>query len=341
MRGTVSFVGAGPGAVDLLTLRGAQRIADADLVLYTPGATDAAWLREHTAAELLDCSRLSPEEIAEHYRRVASRRGKAVRLVSGDPAMAPRLREQLDLCARLGLDVEVVPGVSPVSAAAPVPLLEAGSVESLAVTTIETDFSAVRDLAAAGRALAVRAPAARTADLVEALRSAGIADDTPAVVADKPSRPDETLVRTTVGELVAEVKKHNLWRSALFLVGESLRTTGKAKQPGEESAPRWTARSWRRPTDEPRKTWAERRAEAGTTTVTTTGTTSGTAAVTTAGTAGAPGAEAVREVEDDPRVPVTVGAPGSAEETPATPKPVRPPGKRSPRSAAKRAAKKA
>ncbi|WP_378249181.1 cobalt-precorrin-4/precorrin-4 C(11)-methyltransferase [Actinokineospora guangxiensis] len=318
-------MGAGPGAVDLLTLRGAQRIADADLVLYAPGATDAAWLREHTAAELVDCSRLSPEEIAEHYRRLASRRGKAVRLVSGDPALSPRLREQLDLCTRLGLDVEVVPGVSPVSAAAPVPLLEAGAVESLAVTTVETDFTAVRDLAAAGRALAVRAPAARTADLVEALRGAGIADDTPAVVADKPSRPDETLVRTTVGELVAEVKKHNLWRSALFLVGESLRTTGKAKPTGEESAPRWTARSWRRPTDEPRKTWAERRAEAG----------------TTAAAAQAPAAAAAREPEDEPRVPVAVGAPDSAEQAPATPKPVRSPGKRSPRSAAKRAAKKA
>lgn len=262
MRGTVSFVGAGPGAADLLTLRGAKRIADADLVLYVSGTTDPQWLREHTEAELVDCARLAPEEIAEHYRTLASRRGRAVRLVGGDPALAPRLREQLDLCARLGLDVEVVPGVSPISAAAPTPLLEAGSVEALAVTTVDTDFSAVRALAATDRTLAVRAPAARTADLVEALRAAGIPDDAPAVVADKVSRPDETIVRTTVGELVAEVKKHNLWRTALFLIGDTLRTGGKPKQPGEDPAPRWAARSWRRAADEPRKSWAERRAEA-------------------------------------------------------------------------------
>ncbi|GGS39336.1 SAM-dependent methyltransferase [Actinokineospora fastidiosa] len=261
MRGTVSFVGAGPGAADLLTLRGAKRIADADLVLYASGVTDPTWLREHTGpdAELIDCARLGPDEIAEHYRRLASRRGAAVRLVSGDPALSPRLREQLDLCARLGLDVEVVPGVSPISATGTA-LLEAGAIDSVSITTVETDFASIRALAAVDRTLAVRAPAARTADLVEALSAAGVPDDTPAVVADKVSRPDETIIHTTVADLVAEVKKHNLWRTTLFLVGDALRTTGKPRT--DDPAPRWTARSWRRPTDEPRKTWAERRAEA-------------------------------------------------------------------------------
>ncbi|UVS81077.1 cobalt-precorrin-4/precorrin-4 C(11)-methyltransferase [Actinokineospora sp. UTMC 2448] len=261
MRGTVSFVGAGPGAADLLTLRGAKRIADADLVLYASGVTDPTWLREHTGpdAELIDCARLGPDEIAEHYRRLASRRGTAVRLVSGDPALSPRLREQLDLCARLGLDVEVVPGVSPISATGTA-LLEAGAIDSVSITTVETDFAPIRALAAVDRTLAVRAPAARTADLVEALSAAGVPDDTPAVVADKVSRPDETIIHTTVADLVAEVKKHNLWRTTLFLIGDTLRTTGKPRT--DDPAPRWTARSWRRPTDEPRKTWAERRAEA-------------------------------------------------------------------------------
>ncbi|MFC7616895.1 SAM-dependent methyltransferase [Actinokineospora soli] len=82
-------MGAGPGAADLLTLRGAKRIADADLVLYASGAVDPVWLREHTGAELVDCARLSPDEIAEHYRRLAAKRGAAVRLVGGDPALAP------------------------------------------------------------------------------------------------------------------------------------------------------------------------------------------------------------------------------------------------------------
>ncbi|MGW5049972.1 SAM-dependent methyltransferase [Actinokineospora sp. NPDC004072] len=257
-------MGAGPGAVDLLTLRGAKRIAEADLVLYASGTTDPLWLREHTRAdaELIDCARLGPDEIAEHYRRLASRRGTAVRVVNGDPALSPRLREQLDLCTRLGLDVEVVPGVSPISAAAGTPLVEAGAVDSLSITVVDTDFTELRALAAPDRTLAVRAPAARTADLVEALRAAGVADTTPAIVADKISRPDETTVHTTVGDLVAEVKKHNLWRTTLFLIGDTLRPTGKPRPTPDDPTPRWTARSWRRPTDEPRKTWSERRAEA-------------------------------------------------------------------------------
>ncbi|MFC7616894.1 SAM-dependent methyltransferase [Actinokineospora soli] len=212
-----------------------------------------------------------------------------------------------------------MPGVSPVSAAAPTPLLEAGAVDSVAVTTVESDFAEVRALAAANRTLAVRAPAARTADLVEALRAAGIPDDAPAVVADKVSRPDETVVRTTVGALVAEVKKHNLWRTTLFLIGDTLRTGGKPKAAADEPAPRWTARSWRRPTDEPRKSWAERRAEAA-----------------------APEPEPAPEPQPDAqpeqpveRVPVPVGADAAPK-----PKPARTQPKRPARTAAKRTTKK-
>lgn len=255
MRGAVSFVGAGPGAADLITLRGAERIAAADLVLYGAGVVDLVWLRERARAdaELVDCSRLGHDEVVELYRRLASRRGRGARLFPGDPALSPELREHRELCVKVGLDVEVVPGVSAVSAAATATgtgLTEHGGAESVVVTTVEADFGRVRDLAATDRTLVVRAPAARAAELVETLVEAGFAEDVPVTVAYKVSRPDETLLRTTVGELAAEVKRHNLWRTALFLIGDALREgrprPGYTPRPdGELATHRWAARSWR------------------------------------------------------------------------------------------------
>ncbi|RLK55573.1 SAM-dependent methyltransferase [Actinokineospora cianjurensis] len=251
MRGAVSFVGAGPGAADLITLRGAARIAEADLVLYTPSAVDPLWLREHTKpdADLVDHARLAADELAELYRRLASRHHRAVRLVAGDPAHCPDLREQRELCARLGLDTEVVAGVSPVSAAAAATgnaLVETAGADTVVVT--EADFERVREVAADSRTLVVHAPAARAAELVEALLGAGLDPEVPVVVAHKVSWVDETLLRTTIGELVADVKGANLWRNAVFLVGDALRQAkpraGYAPREAE-TGKRWTSRSWR------------------------------------------------------------------------------------------------
>ncbi|MGQ0841839.1 cobalt-precorrin-4/precorrin-4 C(11)-methyltransferase [Actinokineospora sp.] len=267
MRGAVCFVGAGPGAGDLITLRGASRIGGADLVLYAPSVADVAWLREHVRsdAELVDFARLSADELLELYRKLAASQRQAVRLVPGDPALCADLREQRELCAKLGLDVEVVPGVSPVSAAAAATgnaLIETGGAASVVFTGAESDFDRVRDLVAADRTVAVQAPAARAAELAEALAAAGMAEDVPVTVAYKVSWPDETLVRTTVGELAVAVKRHNLWRHALFLVGDALREAkprpGYLPSPadGHVPAPRWVRRSTRSGPG-----WAARKAE--------------------------------------------------------------------------------
>ncbi|GLZ41436.1 cobalt-precorrin-4/precorrin-4 C(11)-methyltransferase [Actinokineospora sp. NBRC 105648] len=262
MRGAVSFVGAGPGAADLLTLRGASRIAQADLVLYTPSVVDAAWLREHTKpdAELVDHARLGADELVELLRRLASRHHRAVRLVAGDPALSADLREQRETCVKLGLDVEVVPGVSPVSAAVAATgtgAVETGGADTLVVT--EADFDRVRELAADGRTIAVQAPAARAAELVEALTAAGLDPEMPVVVAYKVSWPDETLLHTTLAELVAEVKRANLWRHVHFLIGDALRQAkpraGYAPRETEVGQ-RWTSRSWRSSRTE--GSWAKR-----------------------------------------------------------------------------------
>jgi precorrin-4/cobalt-precorrin-4 C11-methyltransferase len=227
-RGTVAFVGAGPGADDLLTVRGARRIAGADLVLWPSGAVTPELVREHARAdaELVDCARLPQEQQLRLYRGAAAQRLAVVRLVPGDAAMWSGLQPQYDACRRLGLLVEIVPGVSTLSA-----VLAAGGRELTEPSVLVTQLDGVAAAAQAGGTVAVTAPAARAEALVAALRAAGRDEDTPVVVGFRPGRPDELVLTTTLGELEHTVKRHRLWLPALFLVGRALaprRHTGLA-----------------------------------------------------------------------------------------------------------------
>ena len=226
MTGRVSFVGAGPGAADLITVRGAKRIAEADVVLWAPSVIEVECVREHARAdaELVDFSRVGDAEVVEVYRRASAGRLKVVRLHAGDPSLWSGLRDQQDACRRLGLETDVVPGVSQVSAAAAAvgrELTTSDVAQSLLLVGPDT-AEQVAEFAAHGTTMAISASGSRAALLVERLRAGGYADDTPVVVAHKVSLPDETVARTTVGELEACVKEHKLYRTTLFLVGQVL-----------------------------------------------------------------------------------------------------------------------
>ncbi|MEV6243686.1 SAM-dependent methyltransferase [Lentzea sp. NPDC051838] len=224
--GRVSFVGAGPGAADLITLRGARRIAEADVVIWAPTAVDAECVREHARAEaeLVDFSRVTQEEITDLYRRAAASRQTVVRLHAGDAATGGGVQEQHDLCVRLGLEVDVVPGVSVVAAAAArigreITLTEASSTVLISPESSEL----VAEFAGLQTTMAATVSGARTGQFVEKLLQGGYSESTPVVVAYKVSQADELVVHTTVGELESVVKKHKLYRPTLFLVGAAVK----------------------------------------------------------------------------------------------------------------------
>lgn len=223
--GSVAFVGAGPGAPDLLTVRGARRIAGADVVLWPSGAMDVAAMREHAAAgaELVDCARLPLEELLRVYRRAATHKLAVARVIAGDAALWSGLRQEHDACRRLGLLIEIVPGVSALAA-----VLAAGGRELTEPSVLVTRLDGTPAAASDAGMLAVMASAARADALVERLRAAGRDEDTPVVVGYKTGRPDELLLTTTLGELEATVKLHRLWSPAVFLVGQAL-SDGRAR----------------------------------------------------------------------------------------------------------------
>jgi len=117
--GKVTFVGAGPGAADLLTFRAARAIAEADVVIWAASLVQAEVL-EHAreGAEILDSATMSLEDVVAVYERARAEGLKVARIHSGDPALWGGTQEQVDRCAEIGIATEIVPGVSSFSAVA-------------------------------------------------------------------------------------------------------------------------------------------------------------------------------------------------------------------------------
>jgi precorrin-4 C11-methyltransferase len=235
--GRVSFIGAGPGAADLITVRGAKRIAEADIVVWAASLVDPQCVREHARpdAELVDSSLITHDDVLEVYRRAHRDGLKVARVHSGDPALWGAVQEQYDGAKKLGLDVEIVPGVSAFSAAAAIAgreLTVPEVAQSVILTRLEGGKTPmpqgehIREFAKHGTTMAIFLSAARSSQLVEELRAGGYPDDTPVIVAYKATWPDELILHTTIGELADTVKQHKLWRHTLFLVGKSLRAGG-------------------------------------------------------------------------------------------------------------------
>lgn len=237
MTGSVAFVGAGPGAADLITFRGARRIADADIVIWAASLVDAECVHgtASAAAEIVDSSRITHEDVLAIYRRAAAEDLRVARVHSGDPALWGAVQEQYDACVQMGLDVEIVPGVSALSAAAAVAGRELTIPEvaqSVIMTRLEggktpmPDGERIREFARHGTTMAVFLSAARTGVLRTELLAGGYPEETPVVAVYRASWPDELVLHTTLGGLESTVKEHKLWRHTLFLVGPALSATG-------------------------------------------------------------------------------------------------------------------
>ena len=234
--GKVTFVGAGPGAPDLITLRGAAAVAAADIVIWAsslvqPGIIDHAG----PGAEIVDSAQLPMEGVLPYYER-ASRDGLQVaRVHSGDPALWGAIQEQLDQCAALGLATEIVPGVSSFTAAAAAIGREL-TIPEVTQSVILTRLGGgktpmppgeqIASFARHGTTMALFLSAARSGQLQEELLRGGYAPDTPCVVAYQVTWPDELIVHCVLADLAATIKARKLWKHTLVLVGPGLSAEG-------------------------------------------------------------------------------------------------------------------
>lgn len=230
----ISFVGAGPGAADLITLRGRDRLAEADVVIWASSLVPEAILG-HCHAEVVthDSATMTLEDVLTVYE-AAGPDARIVRLHSGDPSVYGAIQEQIDWCLANDRAFEIVPGVSSVSAAAALvgrELTIPGVAQSVVLTRLGGRTSAsmperesVAAFAAMGTTMAVFLSAARPRELQDELlaQGSGYVEETPAVIVVRASWPDEQLIRTTVGELADTLKATAVLRTVLVLVGPAL-----------------------------------------------------------------------------------------------------------------------
>jgi precorrin-4/cobalt-precorrin-4 C11-methyltransferase len=231
--GRISFVGAGPGAADLITLRGAERLAHADVVVWASSLVPAEVLGHvRTGAEVHDSAGMTLEDVLAVYERHPT--AAIVRLHSGDPALYGAIQEQIDWCAAHQRAFEIVPGVSSVAAAAAAvgrELTIPGVSQSVVLTRLASRTAAsvpateqVAALAASGCTMAVFLSAARPEALQrELLRPpSAYRADTPAAIVVRASWPDQQVVPTTIGRLADDLRSTGATTTVLVLVGEAL-----------------------------------------------------------------------------------------------------------------------
>jgi len=236
----ISFVGAGPGAPDLITLRGCDRLGAADIVVWASSLVPAEVLGHARHGVVVhDSASMTLEDVLAVYD--ADPEAAIVRLHSGDPCLYGAIQEQIDWCQANDRPFEVVPGVSSLGAAAAAlghELTVPGVAQSVVVTRLAGRTAAsmparqsVVDYAPHGGTLAVFLSAARPAELQEQLLAPDSAydADTPAAVVVRASWPDQAVVSTTVGRLAHDLASTGATTTVLVLVGPALADTPAAR----------------------------------------------------------------------------------------------------------------
>jgi precorrin-4/cobalt-precorrin-4 C11-methyltransferase len=233
--GKVWFVGAGPGAADLLTLRAARVIGEADVVIWAASLVmPDAVAHARPDADVLDSSALTLEEVAAVYDRAAAEGLVVARVHSGDPALYGAIGEQIEACEARGLDWEIVPGVSSLGAAAAV-LGRELTVPEVAQSVILTRLATatpmpagedVRAFARHGTTMALFLSAKRGRKLQAELLAGGYDPATPCAIVYRATWPDEAVWECRLDELAATLREAGVVRHTLVLVGDALAAGG-------------------------------------------------------------------------------------------------------------------
>ena len=232
MSGKITFVGAGPGAPDLVTVRGAARLAEADLVLYAGSLVSERLLELAPRAECISSADLDLAAMVELMCAACKSGKKVVRLHTGDPSLYGATAEQYRALERAGIEFEVVPGVSSVLAAAAELKCELTAPEvaqTVVITRIDgrTPMPAGEELERLpGGTLTFFLSASGAAELSRRLIAAGRAAETPAAAVYRASWADQKVIRGTLGDIAERMSAAGIKRQALIIVGEALASSG-------------------------------------------------------------------------------------------------------------------
>ena len=228
----VHFVGAGPGAPDLITMRGARLLGEADVVVWAGSLVNGELLGLcKEGCEIHDSSRLTLEETTAVLSE-ADRSGKVcVRLHTGDPCLFGAIREQMEELDRLGVEYDVVPGVSSFCGAASAIKREytvPGVSQTVIISRMEGKTPVPRregiaELSRHGASMVLFLSSGMIRELcVELLKGGAYKADTPCCVVYKATWADERIVEGTLSDIADKAEEAGVRKTALVLVGDFL-----------------------------------------------------------------------------------------------------------------------
>jgi len=224
----VHFVGAGSGAVDLITVRGAKLLSEADVVIYAGSLVNPEHLNRCKAdCEIHDSAKLTLEEVIEIIKSAEAQGKTTVRLHTGDSSIYGAVREQFDELDALGIAYDVCPGVSAFCGAAAA-LKAEYTLPDVSQTVIITRMEGrtpvpekekIRLLAAHQSTMVLFLSTGLLEGLQAELMAGGYAPETPAAIVYKATWPDEKQFRCRLCDLAKTAKENNITKTALIVVG--------------------------------------------------------------------------------------------------------------------------
>ncbi|MCI7263649.1 MAG: precorrin-4 C(11)-methyltransferase [Clostridiaceae bacterium] len=225
----VYFVGAGSGAADLITVRGARLLAEADQIIYAGSLVNPELLEyKKDGCVVHNSAKMTLEEVISAIQEAEKEKKMTVRLHTGDSSIYGAIREQMDLLDRLEIAYEVCPGVSSFCGAAAALQLEytlPGISQSVIITRLEgrtpvPERERLASLASHQATMVIFLSAGMTERLQQELLTGGYPASTPAAIVYKATWPEEKKILCTVGTLAESAKREGISKTALILVGD-------------------------------------------------------------------------------------------------------------------------
>lgn len=227
----IHFVGAGCGAPDLITVRGARLLSEADVVIYAGSLVNPDLLKYcKEGCEIHDSAYMTLEQVIDVMRKAEAEGKTTVRLHTGDPSIYGAIREQFDALDPLGIEYDVCPGVSAFSGAAASLKAEytlPDVSQTVMITRMEgrtpvPEKEKIRSLAQHQTTMCLFLSTGLLEGLQRELIAGGFSPDTPAAIVYKASWPEEKIVRCRLCEIAEKATENNITKTALIVVGHFL-----------------------------------------------------------------------------------------------------------------------
>ena len=225
----VHFVGAGSGAVDLITVRGKKLLEKADVIIYA-GSLVNPELLDYAKEDctILNSATMTLDEVIDVMKKADEENKDIVRLHTGEPSIYGAVREQMDELDKLGISYDSCPGVSACFGAASILNLEYTLPEvsqSLIITRMEgrtsvPEMESIESFAAHQASMAIYLSAGMLDELGRRLIKGGYREDTPAALIYKATWPDEKAFVCTIATLAKTAQENNITKTAIVLVGD-------------------------------------------------------------------------------------------------------------------------